>query len=439
MKSKLNLKNYIEFFNLFLLFFIVFCIFFSSTLFNSFDYHDSFYTYVNEKFESCSLHPQYLFFLEIGRPLYAYIFCKTVLPIIYYIQDAAIVRLLAIFSIAIFATCLYKILKKIRIFPQTILFIFVACLFILPSGLLFIYESQATPIVVAYGASILSFYFLNNFFQRNLSKNDINLKWYCFNFKDAINLFLSVFFLIIGSSIYQQLTPIIFSLTFLIIANMEFKNRAKMRLIFITSITIYVIHGILYIILYKNVLLDMLQLSNNELQLISNNERAIRLTVNFSEKINILIEVTKRASMLWFFGSYHASKYVIYLSIIALSIGIYLDYVKSKIFTNNHITAFMFSIEKLIITLTLILLTNSLNLVAYGSSLFFRHMIPYQWIIVFLILSKFYELADFYSKDINVSLPKYICTSIFSIFIVFVSSCLCPVLFRMFPIFQFLS
>jgi hypothetical protein len=207
---------------------------YSPILIYTFDYHDSFYVFAYSDHSVCSHHPQYASFIFFGRPLYAFVNCLVVAQLIDTLQDATLVRWIALMIISGVAVWFYHILRFHKL-ADLIALVTSILVFILPGVQFITYLTQATPIIYAFPAIFLAYYLFNTF----MLSLETRAKW-----RSGIMLAGCIVLLIVASTIYQQLTPLFFVLVFLSIFKMTYVERSIMRRYISGSILAFILHGV---------------------------------------------------------------------------------------------------------------------------------------------------------------------------------------------------
>ena len=355
-----------------------------SALTHIFDYHDSFFFYAYENHLRCGDHPQFNFFFLVGRPLYAYLNCYLG-ALVTRLQDAAIIRAIGVAVLIISAIWIAGVFAKIGM-PAMLAAVAACALIWLPGFQFFVGVTQATPIVFSLPLVVASFV--------ELDAGCAALDRRAIGFA-SLHLMLSTLFLLVAAQIFQQMTSLIFCFVFAAIWHLGSEFRKSARVLIAGSIVVFGIQGLLYLVTYHTITAPIYTLLANQTLAEAStvdSTRDIALSTDIGAKLHLLYELTPGSFALWLAGP-PAALYgtVIALSLAAVLASVALDV---RIGRNRPIFArWVFPLEKLVWLGGLILLVNAPNLVAKTNSLFLRHMIPYQWLIILLLLSTGWRLA----------------------------------------------
>jgi hypothetical protein len=355
-----------------------------SVLTHVFDYHDSFYFFAYANHFSCRAHPQFAFFFLVGRPFYAYLNCFFG-ALITTLQHAVVVHAIGVMIAVLSAIWIVRVLRELGM-PVMVATVAACALVWLPGFQFFIAMTQATSIVFALPLVVLAFVELR-VGSAALDRMDLRLA--------SRHLTYSTLWLLVGAEIYQQMASLIFCFVFAAVWKLGPDLRRGGRVLIASSIGVFGVQGVLYVLTYYAVTARVFsRMTGQTLAEASavDSTREIVLSADVGAKLHLLYELTPNSFALWFVGApvaFYGT--VAALCAIAVFTGFILDIRTSG--KRPDPMAWAFAFEKLTWLGGLVLLVNAPNLVAKSDSLLLRHMVPYQWLIVLLLLSTGWRLA----------------------------------------------
>jgi len=358
------------------------------SLYAAYDYHDSFYSFVSTTKNVCRGQPQHAFFFFLGRPLYALLNCYTVSAFIYSIDDTIFVRglnFLVFLASALFA---YDLLRRVSISALPAAAI-VVCGFTLPGFQLFIFVTQAGPILWS-----LPFIFLA---VAIFIASGERLERFWSSLKDfalvSLAVVLSGISLIIASMVYQQTTSLFFIfLCLYCLHRLPRVSPGTLATIFAVGVAAYGFHGILYIIIHKLYILPIgLEYMGKSAESMAADARNVAFTVDIRGKLAFIWNfLLPKGTRLWTVGIGHPlAQLVTWSTPIALILWVTAA-VNTK--SGQHAgedrktTSWLSWLIAFVILLLTLVFVNAPNLVAQGSSIAMRHVLPFHFMIVTVLI-----------------------------------------------------
>jgi hypothetical protein len=356
-----------------------------SALTHVFDYHDSFYVFSHKHHLSCDRHPQFYSFFLIGRPLYAYLNCYFG-TLITSLHDAILVRAIGLMVVISCAIWIIRVLRDVGT-PGIVAMVAACALIWLPGFQLFIAMSQAAPILFTLPLGILSFVEL----RAGCAAINRRHTW-----PASHHFVFSILSLLLATQIYQHMTSLIFCFVFAAVWPMGPKSRQSGRQLIAGSIGVFGAQGILYLLVYHAIIAPFFtQLSGLTLAEASASDHArdIAISTNISAKLDLLYALTPNTFALWLAGppvAFYGA--VIGLAVASVVAVFILDVGNGRYQADSP--SWAFAAEKLAWLVVLALLVNAPNLIAKNYTLALRGEVPYQWLIVLLLLLTGWRLAN---------------------------------------------
>ena len=337
---------------------------YASTLINVFDYSDSFYHYLDL---TCQDHPQWLYMLMIGRPIYNFISCPVWSQFIPTPADAYKARLIGLTILILCATYVSRLTTRrgVNFGISTLL----ACaMFALPGYLVFVNATSDFANIFTLPAVIGAFHFTLKVTQSAKSK-----------FLVVGYLILSAALLLIAMLIYQQLTPIFFVLiAIVIILN---PSKYESRRLLLGGICAFALAGLLYLVLHKVVLIPFVESIMHSSINTMYPDDTYEMSIKFSPILSLfhLLGNSPRVFSLWFMNLAEPL-WLLFLIIFLFSITLFVVGESNPIYLSYYL------FERVIYLITLIVLVNTTTLLTAEPSAPQRHCIPYMSFIVVVIV-----------------------------------------------------
>ena len=362
----------------------------------AYDFHDSFYTYMNEK-ETCSLHAQWSYFFYIGRPLYALINCFSVSDVINVLQDTVIIR---VFSFLILVGSTLGIFFLIRYLQYDLIssIIVAVSLTTLPGMQIFINMTQASPVLWSIPFILLAIVCLILWVQccsLNIDnhKNLLKSMWF---------LFLISVFLIISSLIYQQFSSLFFIFLCLICLSPRYSSFSnRVFFLFLFGVISYGIHGVLYLIVHNSFILPYaLNLMGTTLDQAQGKPFDVVISSDPIGKIEFLFtDLLEKGLRLWSMSNrhpmIHVTIFLLPLSILFWSVAL-VSKAKSTILGISPMQVMGLGVGSLLVIFLSLILVNVPNLIAGSSSIAGRHVIAFQGMIIVIICIGIAQISEIY-------------------------------------------
>jgi hypothetical protein len=117
-------------------------------------------------------------------------------------------------------------------------------------------------------------------------------------------------------------------------------------------------------------------------EMMMGDERFVAFSSDIFQKLQLFISLTTKTLDLWQVGGGPAIGVLVgILATVLLSVRFILD-----VHSRKNAPGWTFAIERLAVVLALLVLANAPILLAQGNSTFYRHLVAYQWLVVFLIV-----------------------------------------------------
>ena len=357
----------------------------------AYDFHDSFYSYVDTE-GKCSLHPQWNYFFYMGRPLLALINCVAVTDPIDTLQDTVFIRLQSFFVLSLSALAVMLLIQCIGY--SLVLALAVALgLASLPSMQLFIYMTGASGVLFSIPFVLLAVFFFVRWVEFCVLNSNSKYK-----FKSILYLFLVSVFLMFSSLIYQQMSSLFFVFVCLLCLSPKYSLTSRnIFYILLFSIAAYGIHGIVYLIAHNHIILPY-AMHLMGLEQLQGQDYDVVVSYDFTGKISFFFtDLLQKGLHLWSIDYAHPmiqiSAWLLPLSILFWCMAI-VNRSISVISNARLIQVLNAGLVTLVVISLSLILTNAPNLVADFSSVTVRHLIAFQALIIAIICIGLTQLSE---------------------------------------------
>jgi hypothetical protein len=359
---------------------------FLSALTHVFDYHDSFYFFAYDHHMQCWRHPQFNSFFLVGRPLYAYLNC-LLSGLVRTLPQTIFVRLIGLAVCIGAAGWIVRVLREEGM-PALVAVVAACSLIWLPGFQFVIAMSQAEPVVFTLPLAILAFVELRS------GLDTLNRS----GFRAASRSFiLTSLYVLIAAEIYQPMSSLFFCLVFAATWHLGPSLLNKGRLLIAGSIAVFAVQGVLYLLSFKLVVAPLYTHFTHRTVAEANaidSSRDIAISTDIFGKLEFLYDaMTPNSFSLWLAGPpYPVYATVLALTALAVGAAFVLDLHAARQATIWRQWAFAF--EKLIWLGALVLLVNAPILLPKTGTIALRAEIPYQWLIVLVLLSSGWRVVE---------------------------------------------
>ena len=338
-----------------------------------FEYHDSFLYFSYLDRANCAANPQAAYIVFTGRPLFMLINCG-VATLMNTVSDAQVIRVI---GIAILSGTGVAIVGALRAYGvhTSVAFGAVVGLLSVPGWQLVLSMSQAAALVWSLPPVVGAFFLVRHIIDAE-SLLEPRARW---SFIGAVALVL------IASLTYQQNTSILFSLCAVPVVLSPLGRSCRMLL---WAVTVYAVSGFLYLLIHRLIVLPLvLPAMGVSADRFDGMAASVLLSTDLLEKARYFGLLTPRALALWFLDPPTAVPLIVGLVVAAAAIGTFWrDLIESRTPQQTRATWWP-AFQRLALIALLIPLSVAPVLVARGGLVVYRHIVPYQWLIILLIVA----------------------------------------------------
>ncbi len=366
---------------------------FAPTIYIPFAHHDDYYYWSYDNKNELGLHPQYIFFVIIGRGIFNLIH-HPVATLVDTVSDLWKLRMITVAliaaSMALFARWMHKLTSN-----KITAFLISASIFTLPASQIFVFWSSFGLFTVATLCSLTSALLMEAVNPQTLLQLKI------FEVRQWYVVLLSLVLLIVSLYIYQPfsmfyLVPLFAQILFVDIAEWHQTKLKAYR-----NLTIFSIGCLLYFVFHRYIFLPIYfaRYPKQETLYLSSKTHVFDITTALVAKIGVFYDVSVTSFNLWNVYPDGAVAFFVGMFILvgALAVGVRF-FLRSR---EGHRIAMRSVIEKLCLLCSLAVMANIPILLAVGGHGGFRVLFAYSAIIVLALSWAVVEVTGLLAENLR--------------------------------------